>query len=203
MPSGLVPVRRAPALLLISLLIALLGVVGSVSCVDPREASVADALAVAGPWTLSDDAQAVFCALAVESGPADVVLQCEKRSPFAGETALLEALPPEAREALENALELGAGQDPVLFEAEGGDNLSFDGGETASLTLLGVTHVVDDGARTLRWGLAVRGDADRLEGTLFVTEASTTADPGTPDGERRQANRIGVSVVLTRTPEAG
>ena len=196
-------------LFLVPLLVPLLGTL--LACDDPRLQRRADALDIAGLWQLRAEntegpAEQDFILRFDDEGSdddhADVVARAESRVPFGAEAPALEQLDVDDRRAIVDAMVLGDGPNAVLEEADGGENVSLDGGESATVLVVSepyfaVNRSVDDDA-TFRWGLALEGTATSLAGTFFVVATTTRSVAGDTNGEALETTRLALPVVLER-----
>jgi hypothetical protein len=184
--------------------VLLLAVVASVGCGDEQATWRADALDVSGQWQLTSPTIAnAEVTLSLESGVNDVRLVLRRGDDptaiSADEADVISRLrDANVRLLVRSALELGAGVDPVRTELVGGENISLDGGTTASVDVVsGAYAASSDGDDSLvRWGLSLTGDADELTGELFVTERHRTTT-GTTDTDLTTRRRS-VEVALAR-----
>jgi len=173
-------------------------VLGLLSCVDvERRARRDGAFDIAGTW--SDDAAGLSVVIANETDKNDVVVTLERAAPAAVEAPLL-ALLDDASLALRQVL--GAGVDLLRDEVDGGENVSFDGGDHTSVGVTGVDVVVEAGPDSddarLRWSLHLEGDADELVGELGLSLRERLKRPAELDGFSVESRRVASAVTLAK-----
>lgn len=176
-----------------------------VGCVDEREAFRADALDVSGQWFLtSPTIAAAVVDVSVETDLNDiraVLRRSEDVDAVSVDEADVVARLRNVNDRLlvRTALELGTGTDAVRTELVGGENVSFDGGSTASVDVVSGAYAAStEGDDSLvRWGVSLTGNDDELSGELFVTERRRTHTIGTTDTDLT-TQRSAVEITLTR-----
>jgi hypothetical protein len=160
-----------------------------VGCVDERAAWRADALDVSGQWQLTSPTIAdadVDIRIETDVNDISAVLRRggDPTAVSADEADVIGRLQgANDRLLARSALELGTGIDAVRTELVGGENVSFDGGVTATVDIVSGAYAAStDGDDSLvRWGLSLTGDTDALAGVLFVTERLRTHRLGTSE----------------------
>ena len=178
-------------------------------CVDDlRPQRRAAAIDIAGTWhEVRDSASGASLAIVNERGITDVRVTLQGRTIEDDEAAALDRVPSATqRMALVTELELGVGRDAVREETDGGENVSFDGGETTTLQVRSapVTVVASSAeARnaTLSWALHLNGDASALAGSLAVLVSEEVPRVGDVDGFARTTERTEMPLRFVRAEE--
>ncbi len=177
---------------------------------DGRAERRADAINVAGSWleVRDDGGPAAGLRLSLETDKNDlraILSRDDDDDALAADEAALVARlrEPNERLAVRSTLELGAGVDAVVDEVDGGENVSFDGGVTTTVRLITPPFAAndDDGqvqVTSLRWGLALDGDANELAGVVVVTSLEQRARADDRDGVFSAARRFEWPIRLRR-----
>jgi hypothetical protein len=185
---------------------ALLAMAGCVD--DPRPLRRAGAIDVAGTWQeVRDSGSEASLVIINESDINDLVATLRGRTVDDAETAALARVPsPPLRDGLVAALELGAGPDAVREETDGGENVSFDGGETTTLQVRSAPVPIAASSpearnATLAWSLRLDGDATALAGSLAVLVSEQVPRVGDVNGFARTTTRIDLPLRFVREEE--
>lgn len=103
-------------------------------------------------------------------------------------------------------VEMGRGKDGLLFEVDGGENVSFDGGESSTVSVTGVDFPALGSAAgatqaVLRWSARLVANAEgRLVGTLSLSSRERRLRPAEVDAFTTQSEHIDVAVAFVRRP---
>jgi hypothetical protein len=186
-------------------LVAVAGACGE----DPRVARRATAIDVAGAWQeqRGDGLAGAAVVIGNEADKNDVVVSLTGRVVDAAEAgALALVIDPATRDALADTLVLGEGRDAVREETDGGENVSFDLGETTTVQVVGVPVQVTASSPSARdaslgWALRLRGSGQQLDGLLDVFVREEQPRPGDVDGFTLVTTQI-ASIPLTLLPTA-
>jgi len=185
---------------------ALLALVGCAD--DPRPLRRAAAIDVAGAWQeVREAGPDATLVIANEGDINNVVATLRDRTIGDAEAAALGRVPsPTQRDGLVVELELGAGRDAVREETDGGENVSFDGGETTTLQLRSAPVPIAASSTeaqdaTLAWALRLDGDAAGLAGTLAVLMSERVPRTGDVNGFARTTTRIDLPLRFVREEE--
>ncbi len=181
------------------------GVLGGSGCGDGGRAERrAGAHELAGRWLGVDGAVLV---VDDEADKNDVVAVLTRPAADPAEGPFIARLPDPA---VALALVLGEGVDGVRDEVDGGENVSFDGGVTSTLSLTG-PELAADASRgatdaRVRWTLLLltvpddndNDDVRRLRGGLQVSVREQRPRAGESDGVTVEAEHDTVAVDVTR-----
>lgn len=177
------------------------------SCADdPRVARRASAIDLAGAWVevRDDEAAAARVTIANEVDFNDVVVTIDGRVINADEAGLIDRVVDDTVQlALRSTLGLGAGRDAVLEETDGGENVSFDLGETSTLQVVSDPIAVTPTsptttAATVTWSLRLVGTAEALTGSVSAHVAEREVRPGDVDGATLVTTTMSVPMRLVR-----
>lgn len=145
-----------------------------------RDARRRDAIDVAGSY--EDAAAAVSIVVDDEADKNDVVVTVTRAAVFAGEADLTAGFDVDAL-----VLELGRGPDGLRDEVDGGENVSFDGGDSTVVSVDGDDVVAGDAV--VRWSLRLDGDAAGLTGVLTVSKRVRQPHAGDADGQATESQQ--------------
>jgi hypothetical protein len=188
------------SVLMVSVALVLIG------CVDERTAWRADALDVSGDWQLTSPIIAnAEVDIRTESDVNDIRMVLRRGDDAAAfsadEADVLQRLQgANDRLLVRTALELGTGIDAARTEIVGGENISLDGGISASVEVVSGAYAAataDTSTSLIRWGMSLAGDDNELRGVLFVTERVRSGSLGTSDTDL-QTHRHDIDVVLRK-----
>jgi len=185
---------------------ALLAMTGCVD--DPRPLRRAGAIDVAGTWKeVRDRESGASLVIVNERGINDVRVTLQGRTIDDAEAAALDRVPSATqRTALVTVLEFGTGRDAVREETDGGENVSFDGGETTTLQVRSAPVPIAASSpearnATLAWSLRLDGDAAALAGSLAVLVSEQVPRVGDVDGFARTTVHTDVPLRFVREEE--
>ena len=171
-------------------------------CVDPRPARRADALDVAGVYAGVVDDSALL--IDNEADKNDVRLTLTRAAASTAEAPLLARLD-GGDDDVALVLELGRGPDDLRTDVDGGENVSFDGGLTSTVSVSGpdVPALPGPGARdaALRWSMQLVADVDGgLVGALRLSGIERRPRAGEGDGATTESEHVDVDVAFVRQP---
>ncbi|MDP2341094.1 MAG: hypothetical protein Q8O67_09055 [Deltaproteobacteria bacterium] len=166
---------------------------------EARQTRRDDAFDVSGTWS----GAAGVLTIDNETDKNDVVVRLERPSSSALEQPFLDRVAPPLDKTIALDLELGAGVDGVRTEIDGGENVSFDGGVTSTISVSGVDFaaVPTAGATdaSLRWsGLLVADDDDGLVGSLRLSAIERRPRASDIDGFTTESEHVDVDVAFSR-----